>query len=299
MFALNRTLVRKHTTAKERSDRSKLAQGARPETDQEALKRRVQEEASRASGVQAPGSGRSDGMSTAVRTGYTPAQPQQGASRLPMPAPQVVGDWRASSPARQGAYPAASNHPQIAPVPPASASRPFEASQQVGRHGRTVSSSSMPAVHAQQALPHPQPLHPRPPSSQASSANGHGPAAGFTSPGNSQLLTPQPGRMPSGTFSEVPPPPRSSSQSTSMTDDSRVHHRQSYALQDPGTAMIPERSATLQSGGPTDQSAKSKRDNEMRPPGRVQGGAYKGADTFEQMGFVSKPVSSDNDCRIM
>lgn len=299
MFALNRTIVRKHTTAKERSDRSRLAEGTRQETEQEALKRRMQDEASLASGVQLPRTGRTDGMSTAARTGYTPALPQQGPSRLPMPVPQSNGDWRAGSPARQGVYPA---HPQTALGPSASAWRPFEAPPQAGNHGRTVSSSSMPAFQAQQPPAHhsyPQPPQPRAPSTHASSASGQDLAGGLNSSDSWELLSPQPGRKPSGTFENMPQPPRSSSQSTSMTDDSRVQHRQSYALHDPGAASVPERSATLQSGNPTDQTTKAKRDNELRPPGRVQGGAYKGADTFEQMGFVSKPVSSDNDCRIM
>lgn len=104
--------------------------------------------------------------------------------------------------------------------------------------------------------------------------------------------------MPLGTFPDPAKPPRSSSQSTNLTDDSRQSHRQSYALEDPGFAPSPERPATAHANAKPGNPAKPERNN-LGPPGRVQGGAYNSADTFEQMGFVSKPVSSDNDCRIM
>ena len=300
MFELNRTLVRKHTTAKERSDRLRHGQGGRPETNQDALKRRMQEEASRASGVQTAGGSHTDGMPAAVLNGYTPAFTQQGPSHLPTLAPQAINDWRATVPARQGAYPTGWHSGHADPIPPVPPVRPLEAQGQSERHARHSSSSAVTTLPAQPGSVGHQQQYSRPPSSNASSATGHGDSTGLNTPSHSQMLTPQPGRMASGSFADTEKPPRSSSQSTSLTDDSQKQRRQSYALHDPGATPVSDRPAALQSDAqPLHDLAKVGRQNEMRPPGRVQAGAYKGADTFEQMGFVSKPVSSDNDCCIM
>lgn len=79
--------------------------------------------------------------------------------------------------------------------------------------------------------------------------------------------------------------------------------RQSFALQDQGAVFSPDLG---QMKTPRPQQGASVQSNEFLPPAErkkrqseSQPGQYKGAETFEQMGFMSKPVKDDNDCRIM
>jgi hypothetical protein len=260
----------------------------------------MQEEASKASGVGVTSDDRRSSMPLAQRTGYKPADPRFVASPPPMPSSPPPNGWPEPQPARNATYPMLSHPPQSAPpVPLAPGSRPldYQHQQPQSGHGRTVSSSSMPAMH------HPgQPIQPqlsRPPSSQASSGTGgsHGNGGIPSRRPDLPVSTPHHQRPASASHQDVRP--LNPAQSRIAADqDTRAQHRKSYALQDPGAMPRP---TSYQPGDthPNPSPAGSRRDSELMPPGRVQGNGYKGADTFEQMGFVSKPVSGDNDCRIM
>jgi len=300
LTALNSTLIRKHTTAKERSDRSQDGHQARRQNDQEALRRQMQEEANKASGVGISGNRQDSGMPVAHRTGYQSADPRLVASPPPMPSMPPSADWTHPHPPRNATHSMPPPSPQTAlPVPLGQGNRPSEYQRQEPQpqfgHGRTVSNSSMPAMHRPgQPI---QTQYPRPPSSQASSGTGssYGNGSGPSRPSNMPTLSTHQER-PASLPQQDTRPPNPAHARIPTSQERRSQHRQSYALQDPGTMPVPSPS---QPGDNVPTQAGARKNSDLMPPGRVQGNGQKGADTFEQMGFVSKPVSGDNDCRIM
>jgi len=299
--ALNSTLIRKHTTAKERSDRSQDGHQARRQNDQDALRRQMQAEASRASGVGISGDRRGGGMPVAQRTGYQSADSRLVASPPPMPSMPPSADWKDPYPPRNATYPMLPQSPQTAPpVPLGQGNRPFEYQHQQLQpqpgHGRTVSSSSMPAMHRPSQPVQPQ--YPRPPSSQASSGAGssYGNGAGASRPPSNVPTLSTHQERPASISHQDARPLNPGHPRVPSSQDGRSQHRKSYALQDPGAMPRP---ASSQPGDTLPTQAGARKDSDLMPPGRVQGNGHKGADTFEQMGFASKPVSGDNDCRIM
>jgi hypothetical protein len=276
VLALNSTLVRKHTTAKEKSDKEF---GGRLE------KQANTEE------VHFPG---------ALRDSQT-AQGQGDSSYVPMvpplpsmppitPTPSITqrgpaNDWRSYQPecSPQAWIPELPPSPAIIATNPSPARQPRISAASNTTQGRATpqmaneaSSASIPLLG----------MFPEP-------------SISFNSlkPQHQQL------RRASGTPYELSPSSSQASSTAAAFQADRSRRRQSYALHDPGFVTpsgtsIPRLTTPHHDRAENDARQKTSKEGEHATPLRVPG-AHKGADTFEQMGFVSKPVQGDNDCLVM